>query len=852
MAIDQPLDSQLPAGAAATPEEAETLSQLERTWNDPPGLIGALRALQNDTLGMRIIALAFFLFLLGGINILLVRIQLARPENDFLSPERFNQFFTMHGSTMMFLFAVPLLEGLAILMLPFMLGNREMPFPRLGVFSFWTFLFGGILFYSSIFFNAMPDVGWFAYPPLSSEHYSPGLPTEFWLLGLSVAEVAAIAAGVEIMIAVLRMRAPGMSISKMPLYAWAMLVTAVSLLFAFTPLIIATLLLELDRKLGMHFYNELAGGSPLLWQHLFWIFGHPEVYIQFIPAAGIMSMIIPVFARKPIAGYTLVAISIVATGFISFGLWVHHMFAVGLPQISLTFFSAASTVIAIPSGIQVISWISTIAAGRPVYKTPFLFSLGFLFLFTLGGITGVMVASVPFDWQVHDSYFVVAHFHYVLIGGVTFPIFAALYYWLPKFTGRMFSETLGKWHFWLVFIGFNLAFFPMHIVGLMGMPRRVYTYQAELGWDIYNLISTIGAFILGVGVLVFVYNFFWMISRGPRTGENPWDADTLEWSTVSPPVPHGYTRLPIVRTRHPLWQQESLEEGVEPEVKAVDRLANWPLTWRAAMITTTLDARPQEIFRVSGPSIWPFVAAVGMVIIFAAEVFSLHTAALIGAGIIVVSLIGWHWPTDVPTTIEEEEQFERETGIAVRPNGSPIIAKWGMGAMILVVSIAVATLLYAYFYIRIENTAWPPAAIPLPNWPVALAAGAFIGLSGLAGWWAERRIRAGSVGGLRLGLLLAFLLAAGAAAVVAVDMINLPFSYDTHAYGSVFYALAAALIVITALGLVFNLLAQMWAWRGRFHAGHYTTVSTTALYFYGLAALWWLVLAVLYGGPYLV
>lgn len=850
MAVDRPLDQPLPK-ADTPPPPRSTLEQLERTWDDPRGFVGALKALQNDTLGGRMVALAFFMFLLGGINILLVRIQLARPENDFLSPERFNQFFTMHGSTMMFLFAVPLLEGLAIMILPFMLGNREMPFPRLGIFSFWTFLFGGILFYSSMFFNAMPDVGWFAYPPLSNEHYSPGLPTEFWLLGLSVAEVAAIAAGIEIMIAVLRMRAPGMSISKMPIYAWAMLVTAVSLLFAFTPLIVATLLLELDRKLGMHFYNPIAGGSPLLWQHLFWIFGHPEVYIQFIPAAGIMSMIIPVFARKSISGYTLVAMSIVATGFISFGLWVHHMFTVGLPQVSLTFFSAASTVIAIPSGIQVFSWISTIAAGRPVFKTPFLFSLGFLFLFTLGGITGVMVASVPFDWQVHDSYFVVAHFHYVLIGGVTFPIFAAFYYWLPKFTGRLFSETLGKWNFWLVFIGFNITFFPMHILGFMGMPRRVYTYQAGLGWDIYNLIATVGAFILATGILLFIINFFWMLTRGPAAGDNPWGGDSLEWSTSSPPVPHGFTRLPIVRSRSPLWGQANLTEGDANTERLVERLTRWPLSWRAALVTTTLDAKPLEVFRVAGPSIWPFIAAVGMVMIFASEVFNQHTVALAGLAVIAVALVGWHWPQDLPTPLEEEERFERETGIPVRPRGSPVVSKWAMGSLLAVLSIAILTLLYAYFYIRIENDAWPPAAIPLPNGLPALIAGGLVALSGLAGWWAERSVKANAVGRMKVGLALAFVLAAAGIAVQMLDLTQLPFSYDTHAYGSAFYALAFGMILLLAIGLLLNLLTQGWAWRGRFHAGHYTMVSTTVLYFYGIVVMWLIVYAVLYGGPYL-
>ncbi|RPJ47357.1 MAG: cytochrome ubiquinol oxidase subunit I, partial [Chloroflexi bacterium] len=606
-----------------------------------------------------------------------------------------------------------------------------------------------------------------------------------------------------------------------------------------------------DRKIGTHFYDPLAGGSPLLWQHLFWIFGHPEVYLQFIPAAGIMSMIIPVFARQRISGYTLVVMSIVATGFISFGLWVHHMFTAGLPQVSLTFFSAASMVIAIPSGIQVFSWISTIAAGKPVFKTPFLFSLGFLVLFTLGGITGVMVASVPFDWQVHDSYFVVAHFHYVLIGGATFPIFAALYYWVPKFTGRLYNETLGKWNFWLMFIGFNLTFFPMHFLGLLGMPRRVYTYQAGLGWDIYNLIASIGAFILGAGVLLFVYNFYWMLRQGPPAGGNPWEGDSLEWATPSPPVPHGFTHLPIVRSRHPLWDQANLREG-DPQAETVVRmLASWPLTWRAAVITSTLDARPQEIFRVAGPAIWPFIAAVGMVMIFAAEVFSLHLAALAGLLVIAVALVGWHWPKDIPTTIEEEERFERETGIAVRPNGSPIISRWAMGALVLVIAIAVGTLLFTYFYIRIENLEWPPAAIPLPNWPVALVAISALLVGAAFTWRAERAIKENDARLMKLALALGFVFSAAAGVVLTLDLARLPFTWATHAYGSTFYALAGTMLLALAGGLVFSAITQGWAWRGRFHARNHTMVSNIVVYFSGTAVMWLVVLAVLYGGPYL-
>jgi cytochrome c oxidase subunit I+III len=499
--------------------DPETAAALEKQWADPaPGIIGSLKAIQNDMVGGRIMRTAFGFFLIAGMLAVLMRLQLIQPENDLVAPDTFNGLFTMHGSTMMYLFAVPMIEGMAIVMLPPLLGNREMPFPRLGVFSYYTFLLGGLLFFSSYLLSSVPDAGWFAYAPLSGPEYSPGIALDYWLLALGVAEVAAIAAGIEIIIAILRMRAPGMSLGRMPLFLWAMLVTAFSILFAFTPLIVGSLLLELDRKIGTQFFNPNMGGSAVLWQHLFWIFGHPEVYIQFLPATGMMAMIIPVFSRRRIIGYPLVVVAMVATGFISFLLWVHHMFAVGLPQVTLGLFTAASIFIAIPTGVQIFAYVVTVLFGRPLWKTPYLFAIGFLFTFVMGGITGVMVGVVPFDWQVHDSYFVVAHLHYVLIGGVVFPIFAAIYYWMPKFTGTLLNETLGKWNFWLMFIGFHVTFFPQHISGLMGMPRRVYTYPPGMGWDIFNLISTIGAVILAVGRAGFPGELFLQPPPGPAGG----------------------------------------------------------------------------------------------------------------------------------------------------------------------------------------------------------------------------------------------------------------------------------------------------------------------------------------------
>lgn len=835
-------------GPTATVDPA-TEKELARIWNDPSGFVGWFSSIQNDALGSRIMGTAFLFFLVGGVAALLMRVQLAWPQANIISADRYNELFTMHGSTMMYLFAVPMLEGFAILLLPFMLGNREMPFPRLGAFSLYTFFLGGLLFYASYLFNAVPDAGWFAYVPLSGPRYSPGIDLDFWLLALGVAEIGAIAAGVEIIVAIVRMRAPGMGIGRIPLFGWAYLITAASILFAFTTLFVISAMLEMDRKFGFQFFNPEVGGSPLLWQHLFWVFGHPEVYIQFIPATGMISMIIPVFARHRLIGYNYIVMALVATGFMSFALWAHHMFTVGMPQISMSFFSAASILIAIPAGIQIFAWIATIAAGRPVWKTPFLFALGFLVIFVLGGITGIMVGVVPFDWQVHDSYFVVAHFHYVLIGGVTFPIFAALYYWMPKWTGKMMSERLGKWNFWTMFIGFNVAFFPMHIVGLLGMPRRYYTYLPGLGWDIYNLISTIGAFIFAFGVLLFLINLVYTVRRGEEAGPNPWGADSLEWASDSPPIAHGFTVLPIVRSRHPLWDQQDLFTGKERTVKLVEALGRWPTRWRAALTSSMVDAKPTEIFRVATPSIWPFFTAVGVITIFASEIFSLRWLVLSGTVLTIVSLLGWHWPNPIETT-EEELAFEREHGIAVHPNGSTAVARWGMYLMILILSVALATLLFSYFYLRLESDQWPPENIPLPNpfWPLlGLAAmGGAVALSR----WAQAGIAQGRQGVLRAGLGLAFLCGAAAVGLLYYDFTLLPFNQSLHAYGSLHFGLAGFLLLVTVVGLGQNLATQVWAWRNRYSAREHVAVQVGTLYWYAIGIFWLIVIAFVWGAPY--
>jgi cytochrome c oxidase subunit I+III len=828
-----------------------TVETLERVWADPKGWRGWMAAVQNDTIGVRILATAFFFFVLGGFDSLVIRVQLARPENNFVDAELYNKFFTMHGSVIMYLVILPMLEGFTILALPFLLGSREMPYPRLGVYSYFTFLFGGLLFYSSALLEVVPDTSWTAYVPLSSAEYSPGLPLDYWLLGLGVAEIGAIAAGVEIIIAILKMRAPGMTLSRMPLFAWAMLVTAFMLLFAFTTLLIASLLLELDRKHGTQFFNPDAGGSPILWQHLFWIFGHPEVYIQFLPATGIVSMIIPVFTRRPIIGYRYIAMAIVATGFLSFGLWAHHMFSTGLPPIVLTLFAVASMMIAIPSGVQVFAWLATIWNGRPVWKTPFLFILGFLVLFVMGGITGVMTAVVPFDWQVHDSYFVVAHFHYVLIGGVVFPIFAGFYYWLPKFTGKLLSERLGHWNFWLMFIGFNIAFFPMHIVGLMGMPRRIYTYPAGLGWDIYNLISTIGAFILFFGILIFAWNVILSLWKGKRAGDNPWGGDSLEWAVPSPPPNYGFAVAPIIRSRHPLWEQPDLHQG-EPRLESlVQAIARWPLKWRAALVTGTLDGQPEELFRVSGPSFWPFAASCATMLIFIGELFDRYWVIGLGALGVVGSLVLWHWPDEAGHRQRDEEEFERTHGIPVNPKGSHGVSRMGMWLGVLIMGIALATFLFSYFYIRLENPVWPPDGIAPPELSLTIIAGLILLASVGVMRWAVKGIEHADRRRLRIGLALTFFLGMLALVIQIFDFSGLGFSIEFHAYGSLFYILGGFAFVVLSGGLIMNALIQFWAGREDYTPRDHMGVENIGLYWYAAVIVWLLTFGTLYGAPYL-
>jgi len=532
------------------PENVEPLPSVSQS----EGLLSWIASVDHKQIGIMYLIATLAFFVIGGVEALLIRIQLIHPQNDFISPQFFNQLFTMHGTTMIFFVAMPFLIGVGVYLVPLMIGARDMAFPRLNALSFWLFVFSGILIYYSFFTQSgANETGWFSYTPLSEKPFSLNKGPTYWALALLGTGIGSIASGLNNIVTILTLRAPGVTMRRIPLFVWMILVTSFLIIFVLPILASALAMLLLDRLMGATFFDPAQGGSVILYQHFFWGFGHPEVYILALPAFGIISEIIPVFSRKPIFGYEFIAGSSVAIGLLSFGVWGHHMFAVGLGNVANVYFSIASMLIAIPTGIKVLNWTATMWGGKLIFATPMLFAITFLIEFVFGGITGIALASVPIDWQVTDSYFVVAHFHYVLYGGTMFAIFAGIYYWFPKFTGRMLSEHLGKWHFWLTVIGFNLTFFIQHFIGMAGMPRRVYTYPDLPYWGTMNLISTIGAIILAISVAVFIWNIIVSLRNGKTAGDNPWNAWTLEWATPSPPPVYNFKLVPPVHGRRPLW-----------------------------------------------------------------------------------------------------------------------------------------------------------------------------------------------------------------------------------------------------------------------------------------------------------
>ncbi len=537
--------------AVAIPQSVPTSDRPADRWTT---------TVDHKRIGILYIVTSALFMVIAGLQALVMRVQLTFPRSTVLSPEEYNQLFTMHGTTMIFFVVMPILLGFSNYLVPLMIGARDMAFPRLNAFSFWCFAFGGLLLYYSYFEQAAPDIGWFAYSPLTAYAFTRTHSPDFWALGLLVSGVGTMGAAVNLIATIVSLRTKGMTIGKLPLFVWMVLATSFLIVVAFPPLTAAQTMLLLDRQLGTQFFAAGSEGSALLWQHLFWFFGHPEVYIMVLPAFGMVSEIIPVFSRKVIFGYESVAAATVAIAFLSLAVWAHHMFAVGMTLPLDDIFAGTSFLIAVPTGIKVFNWVATMYRGHIRLATPMLFAIGFVSMFVIGGLTGVMLAAVPIDWQVTDTYFVVAHFHYVLFGGSLFAITSAFYYWFPKMSGRMLSERLGRWHFALMLIGFNLTFGPMHIAGILGMPRRVYTFAPGMGLEPWNLAATIGAFILGVSFLVLFANLFWALRHGEEAGDDPWDAWTLEWATTSPPASYDFERVPEVKSRRPLWDLKHPED----------------------------------------------------------------------------------------------------------------------------------------------------------------------------------------------------------------------------------------------------------------------------------------------------
>lgn len=768
-----------------------------QVWESPPGVRGFFTDVQHKVVGTRYMVTAFVFFLVGGVQALLMRVQLSRPENDFLDAQSYNELFTMHGTTMMFLFAVPFLEGLATYLLPLQIGCRDMPFPRYNIFNYWCYLAGGLLLYSSFIVDMVPDGGWFAYVPLSGPEFSDKA-MDIWLFGLTLAELAAIGAAIEIVVAVLRMRAPGMSLDRVPIFAWTMLAVGFLIIIAFIPLIVGSVLLEMDRATGTAFFDHSAGGDPLLWQHLFWIFGHPEVYVMFLPGAAVISHVIPVHARAKLVAYPLVVVAVITTALMSLGLWVHHMYSVGLPPLTLSFFSAASMAITLASGIQIFAWISTLWLGKPRFTIPMLYALGFIVTFVAGGITGVMVASAGFNAQVHDTYFIVAHLHYVLIGGMLFPIFAALYHWWPKFTGRIAEGAAGHVAFWLIFVGFHTTFFPMHLTGMWGMVRRVYTYAEGFGLDFVNLLSTVGAFILAAGVLTLIVSLLAAYRSGRPAGRDPWQADSLEWFTDSPVSDANWTEIPAVTSRHPGW------DNVEPPAEHTQMARafdTYPDTFRASPMTSTVQADPVGAVHLPSPTIWPLVPPVGLVLTAVGLLVESYLVGGLGLAVLLAGLGGWAYRSE--RDMDEQITAPIASKYKLESLGPAGIGWWaGLSAGVVLI-IGVSTIAFSAFYLQVNAASWPGSGlVDQPVLSVAVLVLCALGLGGT--WWGSQLVRgrdrtAATMRVPHVVAALAALLAAGAAAMlVVVIWVRAGLDPTTHAYNSAMLVLLAAQVLVIA------------------------------------------------------
>ncbi|HET7613756.1 MAG TPA: cytochrome c oxidase subunit I [Gemmatimonadaceae bacterium] len=823
--------------------EAAPVGRLNEIWETPRGWRGAISSVDHKTIGKRYLVTSILFLVIGGIEALLMRSQLAVSGERVLSAGTYNELFSMHGVTMIFLYAAPVLSGFSNYVWPLMLGARDMAYPRLNALSYWTYLVAGIFLYTSLPLGAMPNAGWFDYVPYAARAYNPGLNIDFYALTLILLAVSTTVGSVNFITTLFKTRAPGMSINRMPVIVWGTLTASIANLFALPALSAAAAMLYLDRRIGTHFYDPAAGGHPLLWQHLFWMFGHPWVYVIVLPAMGIVSDALPTFCRRPLVGYTFVALSTVMTAMIGFGVWLHHMFATGIAPLALAFFGAASIFITIPSAVAIFAWLGTLWDGKPWYPAPMKFMLGFIALFVIGGVSGVMTAAVPLDWQLTDTYFVVAHLHYVLVGINVFPVIAGVYYWFPKMTGRMMDERLGTWNFWTLFVGVNLVFFPMHIVGLLGMPRRIYSYPAGLGWDTYNLIETVGAFVFAIGVALFAVNVWISRRNGRIAGPNPWDAGTLEWSVSSPPPPYNFAVIPTVGSRHPLWE-DRLGEGASRSI-----LARGPLLadGRETFATSPLDAEPKAVLQMPEDTYLPLALAISIGVIGYGLLFGLVWLAAIGALASAVCVIAWLWPKRVMT---EERETETQFGeLPVGASGRHNIGWWGMACLVATEAAFFGYLLFSYYYLgSISTNPWP-AVVPRIGLPAINTL--ILISSSIAVWLAARGIRRNSNAHLVAWLGTAIVLGVVFISLQVVEYGREKFSMTHDAYGSLFYTITGFHGAHVIVGLLMLAVVFVRSARGHFSAGRHEAITNVALYWHFVDAVWLAVFTSLYITPHL-
>jgi cytochrome c oxidase subunit I+III len=769
--------------------------QLVAIWGTGPGL-QRLAAVNHSVLGMRMMITSFVFFAIAGVLGMLTRVQLATPNAAFMDAETYNQVFTMHGSMMLFLFAIPMVESFAVYLTPKILGTRDFAFPRLTAYGYWCYLFGATILTVALIAGVAPNGGWFMYTPLSSNVYTPGINADVWLLGVTFVEISALSLAMEIVVSVLKMRAPGMSLDRMPIFGWYILVTALMMIVAFPPLILGSILLECERAFGLAFFDPTRGGDPLLWQHLFWLFGHPDVYIIFLPMAAVLSTIIPVFANRPLVGYRAIVVAIIALAFLSFGIWVHHMFTVGIPHLALAFFSVGSAIVAVPTAVQIFAWLATLAHGKPRWDLPMLYVFGFFFVFVLGGLTGVMLAMVPFDWQAHDTYFVVAHMHYVVGGALAFPMLAGLYYWLPLLTGRTAVQKLSTLAFWLVFIGFNMTFFMMHLTGLLGMPRRVYTYNGNEAWNWLNLLSSVGGFIMTIGFALVVIDLVVQLRYGRHVRRDPWRAQTLEWAMPIPPQPYAFASIPHIgdeNERSPGQLALSLARGE-------GYLGFTRNGWQEALGVHATSGKPEQLIVLPQPTYLPLITALCTAVVvlgflFKAYVLSL-ALALVTLGLFVYAGRHAGLPRDYgPLPIG--------LGVEVPPHTeAPSSPSWLSLICTLVADGTLFTsMVFGTFYLWLAGANWQTMSRPEPSWLLAFGAMACLVIAVVA---ARGSLKGVVAGGKASGsmVLCTLALIAAIAAIVQLIMGVTP-KPQVHALGATASVLLGYVALHAGIGLLF-------------------------------------------------